>query len=74
MMFIYCIRRETDISGSQIFKQVEHFVYLDGNISENGRVDVEMPSRIQTGNECMETIRCLTSTITKLAFGDRKDL
>ena len=28
-------------------KQVKHFVYLGGNISENGRVDVEVRRRIQ---------------------------
>ena len=30
-------------------KQVNNFVYLGGNISENGRVDVEVRRRIQTG-------------------------
>ena len=30
-------------------KQVKHFVYLGGHISENGRVDVEVRHRIQAG-------------------------
>ena len=30
-------------------KQVNNFVYLGGNISENGRVDVEVRRRIQAG-------------------------
>ena len=30
-------------------KQVKKFVYLGGNISENGRVDVEVRRRIQAG-------------------------
>ena len=30
-------------------KQVKNFVYLGGNISENGRVDVEVRRRIQAG-------------------------
>ena len=30
-------------------KQVNTFVYLGGNISENGRVDVEVRRRIQAG-------------------------
>ena len=30
-------------------KQVKHFVYLGGNIPENGRVDVEVRRRIQAG-------------------------
>ena len=30
-------------------KQVKNFVYLGGNISENGRVDVEDRRRIQAG-------------------------
>ena len=30
-------------------KDVKHFVYLGGNISENGRVEVEVRRRIQAG-------------------------
>ena len=30
-------------------KQVNNFVYLGGNLSENGRVDVEVRRRIQAG-------------------------
>ena len=30
-------------------RQVKNFVYLGGNISENGRVDVEVRRRIQAG-------------------------
>ena len=35
------------LEGNDI-KQVKHFVYLGGNISENGRMDVEVRRRIQT--------------------------
>ena len=38
----------TRLEGKYI-KQVKHFVYLGGNISENGRVEVEVRRRIQAG-------------------------
>ena len=38
-------------------KQVKNFVYLGGDISENGRVDVEVRRRIQAGAKCMEKCR-----------------
>ena len=43
-------REELDIrlEGKDI-KQVIHFVYLGGNLSENGRVGVEVRRRIQAG-------------------------
>ena len=36
------------LEGKDI-KQVKNFVYLGGNISENGRADVEVRRRIQAG-------------------------
>ena len=37
-------------------KQVNNFVYLCGNISENGRVDVEVRRRIQAGANAWRNI------------------
>ena len=38
-------------------KQVKHFVYLGGNISENGRVELEVQRRNTSRSECMEKRR-----------------
>ena len=40
--------RAVRLEGKDI-KQVKNVVYLGGNISENGRVDVEVRRRIQAG-------------------------
>ena len=50
LMWVGKQREELNIrlEGKDI-KQVNNFVYLGGNISENGRVDVEVRRRIQAG-------------------------
>ncbi len=50
VMWVGKQREELNIrlEGKDI-KQVNNFVYLVGNISENGRVDVEVRRRIQAG-------------------------
>ena len=50
VMWVWTKREELSITmeGKDI-KQVKHFVYLGGTISENGRVDVEVRRRIQAG-------------------------
>ena len=50
VMWVGKQREELNIvlEGKEI-KQVNNFVYLGGNISENGRVDVEVRRRIQAG-------------------------
>ena len=50
VMWVGKHREELNIrlEGKDI-KQVKNFVYLGGNISENGRVDVEVRRRIQAG-------------------------
>ena len=37
-------------------KQVKNVVYLGGNISENGRVDVEVARRIQAGENAWRNV------------------
>ena len=38
----------TRVEGKDV-NQVNHFMYLGGDISENGRVEVEVRRRIQAG-------------------------
>ena len=50
VMWVGKHREELNIRlEGKYIKQVNNFVYLGGNISENGRVEVEMRSRIQAG-------------------------
>ena len=43
------------LEGKDI-KQVNNIVYLGGNIFENGRVDVEVRRRIQTGGNAWSNV------------------
>ena len=47
---------ENDIGQMTDFKQVKQFVYLGGNISENGRVEVDVRCRIQSGANAWRNI------------------
>ena len=50
-------------------KQVNHFMYLGGDISENGRVEVEVRRRIQAGANAwrnVEGVRMDTNISRKL--------
>ena len=50
VMWVGKQREELNIRLEEKYiKQVKNFVYLGGNISENGRVDVEVRRRIQAG-------------------------
>ena len=51
-------------------KQVKRFVYLGGNISENGRVDVEVRRRIQAGANLWRKCRQYTYGLETLALSE----
>ena len=57
VMWVGKHREELNIrlEGKDI-KQVKKFVYLGGNISENGRVEVEVRSRIQAGANALRNV------------------
>ena len=51
-------REELNITLEEKYiKQVKKLVYLGGNISENGRVDVEVRRRIQAGSNAWENVQ-----------------
>ena len=57
VMWVGKHREELNIRlEGKYIKQVKNFVYLGGNISENGRVEVEVRRRIQAGANALRNV------------------